>query len=79
MIAGRFAEGQSQRCSTGRGTLVAFFQLRSFESSYQLFLLEVCMRFLAILLALTVLGSTLVGCRAEGEVGHNMTSITPGR
>jgi hypothetical protein len=37
------------------------------------------MRFLAILLALTLLGSTMVGCHASADVGHDMTSITPGR
>jgi len=76
MIAGRFTEGQSQRpCRTGRGTLVAF---SSCGRLINFFLLEVCMRFLAILLALALLGSTLVGCHAEGDV-HGMTFVTPGR
>ena len=37
------------------------------------------MRLFAILAVLAVMGTALIGCRAEGEVGDTQTSVTSPR
>ena len=37
------------------------------------------MRKLMVLLTLALLGTALVGCRAEGELGDTQTTVAPAR
>jgi hypothetical protein len=37
------------------------------------------MKTLFVLVALTILGATLIGCRAEGEVGESRSNVSAAR